>query len=55
MKNKSSQLQELVQSLNKPLVSDLNIAELESRVQVEILEERLELGCWECKDLCLYF
>ena len=54
MKDKSIQLQEPVQSLNKPFATDLDIAELESRVQVEFLEERLELGCWiECTGLCI--
>jgi hypothetical protein len=54
MKSKPIQLQEPIQSLNKPFATDLEIEELESRVQVEFLEERLELGCWiECTGLCI--
>ncbi len=43
-----------LQSLNQPLLTEFEIHELDSRLQLEMLEERLELGCWvQCKDLCI--
>ncbi len=35
-----------MKSLNQYLYTDLPIDELDERVSVDELEERLELGCW---------
>ena len=43
-----------IQSLNQSFLTELEFDELELRVRMEVLEERLELGCWvECTGLCI--
>ncbi len=42
-----------LQSLNNPLFEELSIEDLDRRTQVELLEERIEMGCWIHCDICL--
>ena len=42
-----------IQSLNTPIDLDEIQVALEARMSMELLEERLELGCWVHCDACL--
>jgi hypothetical protein len=42
-----------IRSLNTPIELDEVQTALEARTAVELLEERLELGCWAYCDACI--
>lgn len=41
-------------SINDSLPLDLLVEELEARLSFELVEERIELGCWNCDVLCFF-
>lgn len=47
-------MDDTIHSINEPLLVDINLDELEARLSIELLEDRLELGCWvQCNGLCI--
>ncbi len=45
-------MQDSIRSLNQSIDLDESLEALEAQLSMELLEERLEMACWDC-DLCL--